>query len=259
MPTPEILRTLLERFAAGEVSLDDALSQLGAGAAGYVPVGDFARIDLAREQRTGVPEFIYAPGKTPGQVVAIARRMAEAGASNILVTKVGDSIAEALRNAFTEMTLHDLSRVAVINPRERTDLTGEIGIVTGGTSDLPVAEEAELVCRALGSGTTRIADIGIACISRVLDAVPELARMHVIICAAGMEAALPSVLAGLVPVPVIAVPTSVGYGINSGGYNALLSILGGCVPGVLAVNIDNGIGAAVAAHRINQLAVRGAG
>lgn len=238
--------------------VDEVVAALTARGPEYAEVADFARVDLSREQRTGIPEFIFSPGKTPEQIVAIARRMAEAGKTNILATKADDAVATALQDAFPGAVLHPLSRIMVVHPREGGPLLGDIAVVTGGTSDLPAAEETELVCRVLGSRTTRFADMGIACISRVLDAVPALQRMHVIVCAAGMEAALPSVLAGLVSVPVIALPTSVGYGVNAGGYNALFSVLGGCVPGVLAVNIDNGVGAAVAAHRINLLAARGA-
>ena len=258
MPYPPDFHSLLQRLAEGTARVDDVFAALQTTGHEYAAVGDFAQVDLAREQRTGIPEFIFAPGKTPEQIVAIARRMVEAGKGNILATKTDERAAEAICAAFPEAQLHPLSRIVVVNPRANIAPLGEIAIVTGGTSDLPVAEEVEIVCRVLGSNTTRFADIGIACISRALDAVPALRRMNVVVCAAGMEAALPSVLAGLIAVPVIAVPTSVGYGVNVGGYNALLSVLGGCVPGVLAVNIDNGVGAAVAAHRINLLAARGA-
>ena len=134
--------------------------------------------------------------------------------------------------------------------------TGSVSIVTAGTSDLGVAEEAELACIHAGSSVSRFADVGVAGIDRLLEVVPDIARSNVCICVAGMEAALPSVLAGLLPIPVIGVPTSVGYGVNDGGINALLSMLGSCAPGVLTVNIDNGIGAAAAAHRINLLVSR---
>ena len=258
MLSPSDLRSLLGQLASGTTQVDEVVAALAAPGQDYAAVSDFAQVDISREQRTGIPEFIFSPGKTPEQIVAIARRMAEAGKTNILATKANPAVAAALQDAFPDAVLHPISRIVVVHPRDGGPLLGDIAVVTGGTSDLPAAEETELVCRILGSKTTRFADIGIACISRALDVVPSLQRMNVIVCAAGMEAALPSVLAGLVSVPVIAVPTSVGYGVNTGGFNALLSVLGGCVPGVLAVNIDNGVGAAVAAHRINLLAARGA-
>ena len=250
----EHIGILLEKLLAGEIGKDDFLREATRKTAPYIPVEDFARIDIDRGRRTGVPEFIYAPGKTVEQIAAIAARMIDAGIRNILATRVEESVFRQLSRTFPDAVYHPLSRLAVINPQAQESLAGNIGIVTAGTSDLPVAEEADIACTILGSRTTRIADIGIACLARTLDAVPVIETMNVVICVAGMEATLPSVLAGLVRVPIIAVPTSVGYGVNTGGFNALLSILGSCAPGIVAVNIDNGIGAAAAAHRINLLA-----
>jgi NCAIR mutase (PurE)-related protein len=149
------------------------------------------------------------------------------------------------------------SSTAVFGLRPVESGRGSIAIVTAGTSDLGVAEEVELACMHAGSSVKRFADVGVAGIDRLLSVIPDISRSNVCICVAGMEAALPSVLAGLVSIPVIGVPTSIGYGVNDGGINALLSMLGSCAPGVLTVNIDNGIGAAAAAHRINILIAQG--
>lgn len=247
---------LIERFLSGEIDRDELVRQVSRQPAPYVPVEDFARVDLGRSDRTGVPEFIYAPGKTVEQISAIAERMVQAGIRNVLATRTEEPVYRELALLFPEARYHPLSRLVIFNPAPFMAPVGNVGIVTAGTSDLPIAEEAEIVCNILGSKTTRISDIGVACLARTLDAVPVIETMNVVICVAGMEATLPSVLAGLVAVPIIAVPTSVGYGVNTGGFNALCSILGSCAPGILAVNIDNGIGAATAAHRINLLAER---
>ena len=250
------LAALIERFLSGEIDRDDLDRLASEQTVPYVPVEDFARVDIGRSGRTGVPEFIYAPGKTVEQIAAIAGRMVDAGIRNVLATRTEEPVFRQLALRFPEARYHPLSRLVVFNPAPQEAPVGNVGIVTAGTSDLPVAEEADIVCGILGSRTTRISDIGVACLARTLDAVPVIETMNVVVCVAGMEATLPSVLAGLVPVPIIAVPTSVGYGVNAGGFNALCSILGSCAPGILAVNIDNGIGAATAAHRINFLVER---
>lgn len=247
----DTIHALLRRIADGAISPDAALAELRAAPRSYAELGDFARVDLRRAERTGVPEIIYGAGKTPGQIVAIARRMIEAGLVNIIATRLADDAHRAVLDAFPGARSYDLCRAVRVAPADQLPLPGHVAVVTAGTADLPVAEEVELVCDVLGSRTQRWADIGIACLERTLDALPALRTASVLVCAAGMEAALPSVLAGLLRIPIIAVPVSAGYGVNAGGYNALLSVLGSCVPGVLAVNIDNGVGAAVAAHRIH--------
>ena len=250
------IAALLERFLAGDLEREAFLRTVSERTSPYVEIDDFARVDVERRRRTGVPEFIYAPGKTIEQIIAIAVRMADAGIGNILATRVEACVFHQLALPFPDAQYHPLSKLVVINPTPTAALAGNIGVVTAGTSDLPVAEEAEIACTVLGSRTTRIADIGIACLARTVDAIPLIETMNVLICIAGMEATLPSVLAGLVQMPIIAVPTSVGYGVNTGGFNALCSVLGSCAPGLVTVNIDNGIGAAAAAHRINLLAER---
>lgn len=249
--------SLLDQFTSGALTREEFLAALITDHHSYSEVGDFARIDLQRRERTGVPEVILATGKTPDQIVAIARRMIESGNETVIATRASAEQYESIAVHIVTAKYHPHSRVIVFQPEAKKELLGNIGIVTGGTSDIPVAEESEILCHALGSRTTRIADIGVACLDRTLDAIPTLTSMNVVICVAGMEAALPSVLSGLLSVPIIAVPSSVGYGVNTGGFNALLSVLGSCTPGVLAVNIDNGVAAAAAAHRINMLAVKG--
>jgi len=249
------IKALLDRFLDGQITREQLQGFLEGLSSPYVSVQDFAKVDIDRRRRTGTPEFIYAPGKSVDQIAAIALRMVETGLRNILVTRAETTVYKQVAGLFPSSVYHALSKMIVIEPGETGQLLGKIGIATAGTSDIPVAEEAEIACRALGSLSIRIADIGIACLARTLDAVPELLTTNVIICIAGMEATLPSVLAGLVPVPIIAVPTSVGYGVNAGGFNALFSALGSCAPGITVVNIDNGIGAAAAAHRINTIAV----
>lgn len=223
-------------------------------------VGEYARADAQRGERTGIPEFIYGPGKTPGQIAGIAAHLRAKGAPTVLATKVAPAVASdviaAVQADGGEVAYHEDCGILVFGAEAPDVLVGNVTIVTAGTADLPLAREAELVCRSLGSAVHRIADIGVAGVHRVFDVLDRLREAHVVICVAGMEGALPSVVGGLLSAPVIALPSSVGYGVNAGGYNALLSALGSCVPGLLTVNIDNGVGAAAAAHRINLLAVR---
>lgn len=254
MHATDDIRHILELLKGGTIDLEEGLRRLEALTRPYVEVDDFARVDIERKRRTGIPEIIYTPGKSPEQVVAIARTMRERGIENILATRAPQDLFAHISCDMPAAVYHPLSRIIVFNPVPHDALIGAVGIVTAGTSDLAVAEEVEIVCHALGSKTVRVADAGVSCLQRATDAVPSLAAMNVVVCIAGMEASLPSVLGGLLAVPVIAVPSSGGYGVNTGGFNALLSVLGTCVPGVVAVNIDNGVGAAAAAHRINLLA-----
>ncbi|MDQ4114818.1 MAG: nickel pincer cofactor biosynthesis protein LarB [Actinomycetota bacterium] len=209
----------------------------------------FARVDLDRERRTGDPEVVYADGKTPEQVVAILRRLHEAHPSRaVLATRVS---AEAAARVAAELptAVHDVEAGAVtLGPLP--DPRGRVCVVAAGTSDGPVAAEAALACQVHGAGVERITDVGVAGVHRLLAVRDRLDDADCLIVVAGMEGALPSVVGGLVGVPLIAVPTSVGYGASFGGLAALLGMLNSCAPGVTVVNIDNGYGAGVAAARI---------
>jgi NCAIR mutase (PurE)-related protein len=204
--------------------------------------------DVAREDRTGQPEVIYGPGKSPEQVLEVARALLAARVRPILLTRPTPDQIEAVLHDDPEAVHHERANVVVIRPA--AEAAGRIAVVSAGTSDLPVADEAAVVAEAFGLAVERITDVGVAGVHRVLEHVPTLEAMDCVIVVAGMEGALPSVVAGLIPAPVIAVPTSVGYGASFEGLAALLGMLSSCVPGVLTVNIDNGLGAAMAAHRI---------
>jgi pyridinium-3,5-biscarboxylic acid mononucleotide synthase len=204
--------------------------------------------DTEREARTGQPEVIYGPGKTAEQMLSVARDLVEAGVRPILASRVTADQARAFTDAFPGARYHETANLLVLDPAPTR--RGTVAVVAAGTSDLPVAEEAASTAEAFGLSVERITDVGVAGVHRVLERVPTLERMDAVIVVAGMEGALPSVVAGLVPAPVIAVPTSVGYGAAFEGLAALLGMLSSCVPGVVVVNIDNGLGAAMAAHRM---------
>ncbi|HYH83822.1 MAG TPA: nickel pincer cofactor biosynthesis protein LarB [Longimicrobium sp.] len=248
---PERLRALLAEVAAGAVSVDDAERRLA-----WSPVEelDFASVDHHRALRQGFPEVVFGQGKTPGQVVAIAERIAERG-DGFLATRVAQETADALAAALPGIELNPLGRTAWLAPAVPVErkTRGSILIVTAGTSDLPVAEEAAVTAAAYGNPVERLTDVGVAGIHRLLQRTDVLRSAAVVVVIAGMEGALPSVVGGLVSVPVIAVPTSVGYGASFGGIAALLGMLNSCASGVTVVNIDNGFGAAAAASRINLL------
>jgi NCAIR mutase (PurE)-related protein len=249
--TPERLRALLAEVASGSVAVDEAERRLA-----WAPVEDldFARVDHHRALRQGFPEVVFGAGKTPEQLVAIVQRIAARG-DGVLATRVAPEAEAPLRAALPEIRIDLLGRTAWLpstDPVERRT-RGSVLIVTAGTSDLPVAEEAAVTARAFGNPVERLTDVGVAGIHRVLAARDVLASAAVVIVVAGMEGALPSVVGGLVSAPVIAVPTSVGYGAAFGGLSALLGMLNSCAQGVTVVNIDNGFGAAAAASRINLL------
>jgi pyridinium-3,5-biscarboxylic acid mononucleotide synthase len=239
------IHEMLGRVASGELTPDEAAAWLD-----ELPVlrRDDVDPDIDREARTGQPEVIYGPGKTPAQVVSVARALIRGGVRPILLTRAAEEQVRAVREEMPEAEHHELAGLVVIRSAEPT--SGRIAVVSAGTSDLPVAEEAALVAEAFGLQVDRIVDVGVAGIHRVLAHVPTLERAECAIVVAGMEGALPSVVAGLVPCSVVAVPTSVGYGASFGGLAALLGMLSSCVPGVVTVNVDNGLGAAMAAHRI---------
>ncbi len=248
---PERLKSLLARFQRGELSIEAVLDQLAQ--APYEDLG-FARVDHHRAVRQGYPEVVYCPGKTAEQVAAICARLAAAG-DGLLATRADEDIRRRLEAEHPGIEINDLARTAYLPPSEPIEIAvrGSVLVVTAGTSDLPVAEEAAVAARAMGNPVRRLDDVGVAGIHRLLAERGELAEAAVIIVVAGMEAALGSVVGGLVSVPVVAVPTSVGYGASFAGLAALLGLLNSCAPGVTVVNIDNGYGAAAAATRINRL------
>ncbi len=243
------VRDLLGQVADGTLAVADALERLSRPPVEQLP---FATIDHHRALRQGYPEVIYAPGKTVEQVVGIAERIAERG-DGFLVTRADESTRAALGTHFVNAEINALGRIVWLPANEPTPRgTGTVLIVTAGTSDLPVAEEAAVSAVALGNEVKRVTDVGVAGIHRILAQSPALDAASVVIVVAGMDGALPSVVAGMVRVPVIAVPTSVGYGASFGGVAALLAMLSSCAAGLTVVNIDNGFGAAVAASRITH-------
>jgi NCAIR mutase (PurE)-related protein len=240
------LERLLQDVAVGTLEPAKALESLA-----HFPSEDlhFARLDHQRGLRQGRPEVVFAEGKTVDQVLTICERLHAADGS-FLCTRVSVEQAAALAARFSGLEASKLGRTAWLPAEAREALPGELLVVTAGTGDLPVAEEAATVATAMGASVARLTDVGVAGIHRLLEAGDLLRRADVIIVAAGMEGALPSVVGGLVAAPVIAVPTSVGYGASFGGVAALLAMLNSCAAGVTVVNIDNGFGAAMAAVRL---------
>jgi NCAIR mutase (PurE)-related protein len=246
----ETLKTLLNDLQAGNASIDDAVKRIKS--LPYEDLG-YARVDHHRCVRTGVPEVIYCAGKTTEQIVGIALRLARYN-ENILATRAGRDVYEAVKQDLPDSQYHEAARIIVVKPRP-VELVGNIAMVCAGTSDLPVVEEAAVTASVLGNHVTRLYDVGVAGIHRLLDSCEELYSANVAVVVAGMEGALASVVGGLVDYPVIGVPTSVGYGASFGGLAALLSMLNSCASGVSVVNIDNGFGAGYQASLINKLAV----
>lgn len=248
----EQLRELLSAVATGSLPVDQAVSRLET--APYTELG-FATVDHHRALRDGLPEVILALGKTPAQVAQIAREVFERS-GRVLVTRVEPAHVEALQDAIPEMQHNAHARLAWHdpNPRERV---GHVAVVTAGTSDIPVAEEAALVAEMMGACVSRHFDIGVAGLHRLSGHIEELRRANALVVVAGMEGALPSVVGGLVANPVIAVPTSIGYGASFNGLAALLGMLNSCATGVATVNIDNGFGGGFLAATINRLAAEG--
>ena len=241
------LMQLLEQVKLGAVSPEAAAEKLQ-----MQPFEDleYAKVDHHRGIRQGVPEVIYGEGKTAEQIIGILGAMAEE--RNVLITRLSAEKAEAIA-AVCPLRYHAIARLALARPKDIENPAGHIIVVSGGTSDMAVAEEAALTAEALGNRVTRIYDAGVAGIHRLLSRMEELVQANVIIAVAGMEGALPSVVGGLVDCPVIAVPTSVGYGASFGGVTALLAMLNSCASGISVVNIDNGFGAAYQASLINHL------
>ncbi|MCW5553808.1 MAG: nickel pincer cofactor biosynthesis protein LarB [Verrucomicrobiae bacterium] len=250
MTTAETIQ-LLDRFRAGRVGRDQVLRAFQA--APLANLG-FAQVDTHRALRKGFPEVIFGAGKSPVQVVKIAAALF-AHHRRVLVTRIGPEHARALRRKFKSAVHHELARCVTIETKPLPKRPGTIAVICAGTSDLPVAEEAAVTAEVMGNRVERVADAGVAGLHRILSRLETIQRANVLVVAAGMEGALPSVVAGLVSKPVIAVPTSVGYGASFGGVAALLGMLNSCGSGVTVVNIDNGFGAGYAASQINGLAL----
>lgn len=243
------IRNILQAVRSGELPVEQALLQLKMRP--FQDIG-FAKVDLHRKVRQGTAEVVYGEGKTPEQIAGIAQAMTAQGQKTVLITRLSPEKAEKVR-ALQPMTYYPDARMGVLGGFPAPDGIGKIVVATGGTSDIPVAEEAALTAQALGNEVTRLYDVGVAGLHRLLASLDDIMDASVIIAIAGMEGALASVIGGLADCPVIAVPTSVGYGASFGGLSALLSMLNSCASGVSVVNIDNGFGAGYLASMINHM------
>ena len=246
------IRQLLEAVKSGETSVDDALREIKK--APFEDIG-YAKVDLHRKIRQGAAEVIYGAGKTPEQIAGIIEAMLKNGQERILITRMSPEAAEYAAKVHP-LDYHKESKVGIVGTMPVPNGIGKIVIATGGTSDIPVAEEAALTAEILGNEVVRLYDVGVSGVHRLLAHMDLLMGASVIIAIAGMEGALASVVGGLADCPVIAVPTSVGYGASFGGVSALLSMLNSCASGVSVVNIDNGFGAGYLANMINHMEVR---
>ena len=244
-----VIDGILRAFKDGTLDLDEAKTQISSS---YFEEIEGTTIDHSREARTGQAEVIFAQSKTTSQVLSAFQRIADNG-NNVLATRVRHEAAEALQREFSDLSYSETANIASLVLQEPERLTTPIGVITAGTSDLGVAEEAALTAEFYGSPVHRINDVGVAGIHRLFARLEEIKTCRALVVVAGMEGALPSVVGGLVAKPVIAVPTSVGYGASFNGLAALLGMLNSCSSGVSVVNIDNGFGAGFQAHRINQL------
>ena len=244
--TPEHIRQILEAVRQGEQDVDSALEQLK-----ELPFSDlgFAKIDNHRQLRTGYPEVIFCAGKTVEQSEGIIRLMYQRG-SNILATRVQEALWQCIKELYPEAEYNQAARTITIRRHTVTVKSSYISVVTAGTADIPVAEEAAVTAELFGNKVERIFDVGVAGIHRLYSRIDLIRGGRVIVAVAGMEGALPSVLGGLVDIPVIAVPTSIGYGANFNGLSALLTMLNSCAAGISVVNIDNGFGAGYLASLI---------
>ena len=244
------MKQLLQQVKQNELTIDEAVEKLR-----HLPFEDlgFARIDHHRQIRQGFPEVIYCPGKTPEQIVQIFTALAAKG-NNVLATRAEQNVYDAISQTgqFPKARYKKSARAIILEQKELPQSKSVLPIITAGTADLPVAEEAKVTAEIMGQRTELICDVGVAGLHRLLGHVPKLQQANVVIVVAGMEGALASVVGGLVSCPVIAVPTSVGYGASFEGLSALLTMLNSCSSGVTVVNIDNGFSAAVAATLINK-------
>lgn len=246
----EMLRELLQAVQRGEMDINDAVQRLRL--LPFESVGGFAHLDQHRAIRCGFPEVVFGQGKTPEQVVQIVRRLAERN-DRVLVTRVAPEMAHVVLEQIPEMAYHAVPRLLILNRSPDTPKRPGVVVATGGTADIPVAEEAAMTAELMDQQVVRLYDVGVAGLHRLLGHLEALQRARVIVVVAGMEGALASVVGGLVSAPVIAVPTSVGYGANFQGLSALLTMLNSCATGVSVVNIDNGFGAGYLAGLINRL------
>ncbi|MDO8635573.1 MAG: nickel pincer cofactor biosynthesis protein LarB [Dehalococcoidia bacterium] len=243
----EHLRNILSNVKSGDITIEEALGHLKAFP--YEDLG-FAKPDHQRALRQGFPEVILGEGKTPEQIVSIAQRLASQS-DQLLITRASPEIYKHVKEILPEVEYHTDARAIVLNRVKNIALRPGIMVVCGGTADLPVAEEAVVTAELMGNKVEKAYDIGVAGLHRLLDQLPRLRQSRVVVAVAGMEGALPSVISGLVSIPVIAVPTSVGYGANLGGLAPLLAMLNSCAAGVSVVNINNGFGAGYVAALIN--------
>ena len=243
------IKTILEGVKQGTVSVDEAIMRMKQRP--FEDIG-YAKVDHHRKVRQGVAEVIYGAGKTPQQIIGIVGAMRANGQKTILITRLTEDAAKAVGES-VELEYHEEARCAVVGGIPEPDGVGKIVVATAGTSDISVAEEAALTATVLGNEVIRLYDVGVAGLHRTLSHLAEIMSASVIIAIAGMEGALAGVIGGLSDCPVIAVPTSIGYGASFGGISALLSMLNSCASGVSVVNIDNGFGAGYIAHLINHI------
>lgn len=244
------IKNLLYRVKTGSLSVDEALLRLKI--APFEEDLGYARIDLHRKMRQGATEVIYGAGKTPEQIIGIVNALCKNGQKTVLLTRLSKEAAEAI-SAVHSLDYHENAKIGIVGTVPAPAGTGKIVVASGGTSDIPVAEEAALTAEIHGNEVVRLYDVGVAGLHRLLSRIEDIMSASVIIAVAGMEGALASVVAGLAACPVIAVPTSVGYGASFHGLSALLSMLNSCAPGVSVVNIDNGFGAGYLAGMINHM------
>lgn len=246
------IKQILEGVKSGKITVEDALIKIKTQP--FEDIG-FAKVDLHRKARQGVAEVIYGAGKTAEQILGIVETMQKSGQNTILITRLTQEAAEEISKK-VRLQYHDQAKIGIIGKIPKPDGIGKILVATGGTSDIPVAEEAALTAEVLGNEVVRLFDVGVAGLHRLLSHLDDIMSASVIIAIAGMEGALASVIGGLADCPVIAVPTSIGYGASFEGLSALLSMLNSCASGVSAVNIDNGFGAGYLANMINHMEVK---
>lgn len=254
MTQPDVLRSLLEAVALGTLNPDDAFDQLKY--LEFEPIADFAKVDHHREMRTGFPEVVWGPGKTVHQIVQIMIALRQRNPV-VMATRIEPEVYTQIRAQLPEALYYETARICAMVPFNLSPkYPGRVGVLTAGTADLPVAEEAAITAELSGFAVTRLWDVGVAGLHRLLRHRQVIHQVDVLIVVAGMEGALPSVVAGLAACPVIAVPTSIGYGASFQGLAALLTMLNSCAAGIGVVNIDNGFGAAVLAGQILRTAQR---
>ena len=246
----DAIRAMLEGVSQGTIQVEEAYQNLRA--LPYETVSDFAHLDQHRAIRCGFPEVVFGQGKSVDQIIQIVERLAQRN-DRVMVTRVTPEMSAAVIEKLPELVYHPGARILVLDKSPEAEKKPGILVLSAGTADMPVADEAALTASLMGNAVERLYDVGVSGIHRLLNQVERLQKARVIIVVAGMDGALPSVVGGLVSVPVIAVPTSIGYGASFGGLAALLTMLNSCATGVAVVNIDNGFGAGVLASRINSL------